>query len=165
MNRGAAGRYVGLVLATILLAACGRLGGGSPAASQLDLAAVTAALKGAGVAVVDVTDNLNPREGAWQCLPGSFRLARVSPQPPAALALPGDKPSVDILLFSSDAERAAAQAAIGANGQVHAQGCASMVDWVATPHLVSARNVLLFVATDDPAALAALKVAATRLGG
>ncbi|MDP9250343.1 MAG: hypothetical protein M3O78_03115 [Chloroflexota bacterium] len=152
-------------MVTILLAACARVGGGSPAASPLDLAAVTAALRSAGVAVVDVADNLNPHEGAWQCLPGSFRLARVSQQPQAALALPGDKPSVDILLFSSDAERAAAQAAIGADGQVQAQGRAAMVDWVATPHVVSARNVLLFVATDDPAAFAALKAAAARLGG
>jgi hypothetical protein len=154
-----------LVTAIFLLAACARPGGGSPAASPLDLAAVTAALRSAGVAVVDVASNLNPQEGAWRCLPGSFRLARVSQQPPAALALSGDKPAMDILLFSSDTERAAAQSAIGADGQVHAQGCAAMVDWVATPHVVSARNVLLFVATDDPAALAAVKAAATRLGG
>ena len=156
---------MGFVLAPILLAGCAGLGGGSPTASALDLAAVTAALRSAGIAVVDVADNLNPRDGAWQCLPGSFRLARVSQQPPPAVALPGDKPAVDILLFSSDAERAAAQAAIGADGQVHAQGCAAMVDWVATPHVISARNVLLFMATEDPAALAALKAAAARLGG
>ena len=68
------------------------------------------------------------------------------------------------MLFSSDAERAAAQAAIGTDGQVRAQGCAMMVEWVATPHVVGARNVLLFIATDDPAALAAVKAAATRLG-
>ncbi len=164
MRRELARRYVGLVMATILLVACARLGGGSPAASPLDLAAVTAALQSSGIAVVDVADNLNPRDGAWRCLPGSFQLSRVSQQPPAALALPGDKPSVDILLFPSDAERAAAEAAIGADGQVQAQGCATTVDWVATPHVVSARNVLLFIATDDPAALAAVKAAATRLG-
>jgi hypothetical protein len=154
-----------LVLATILLSGCAGLGGGSPIASPLDLRAVTAALQSSGIAAVDIADNLNPRDGAWRCLSGSFRLARVSQQPPGALALPGDKPSVDILLFSSDAERATAQAAIGADGQVQAQGCATMVDWVATPHVVSARNVLLFIATDDPAVLAAVKAAATRLGG
>ena len=165
MKTGPARRYLGFAVATILLAGCARLGGGSPAASPLDLAAVTAAMRSSGIAVVDVGDNLNPRDGAWRCLPGSFRLARVSQQPPAAMALPGDKPSVDILLFASDAERAAAQTAIGADGQVRAQGCAVMVEWVGTPHVVGARNVLLFIATDDPAALAAVKAAATRLGG
>jgi hypothetical protein len=165
MNAGPARRYLGLAMATIVLAGCAGSGGGSPAASPLDLPAVTEALRSAGIAVVDVADNVNPRDGAWGCLPGSFRLARVSQQAPAALARPGDRPSVDVLLFSSDAERAAAQAAIGADGQVRAQGCAAMVDWVATPHVVSARNVLLFIATDDPAALAAVKAAATRLGG
>jgi hypothetical protein len=166
MNAPAARRYLGLVVATtIVLAGCARFGGGSPGASPLGLPAVTAALRSAGIAVVDVADNLNPHDGAWRCLPGSFRLARVSQQAPAALALPGEKPSVDILLFPSDAERAAAQAAIGTDGQVQAQGCAVMVEWVAPPHVMGARNVLLFIATDDPAALAAVKAAATRLGG
>ena len=165
MNTRPARRYLGLVMVTILLVGCAGLGGGTPAASPLDLPAVTAALRSAGIAVVGVADNLNPQDGAWRCLPGSFRYARVSQQPPAAFALPGDKPSVDILLFASDAARAAAQAAIGADGQVRAQGCATMVEWVATPHVVSARNVLLFIATNDPAALAAVKGAATRLGG
>lgn len=72
---------------------------------------------------------------------------------------------MDILLFSSEADRAAAQAAIGADGQIRAQGCAVMVDWVATSHATGARNVLLFVATDDPAAVAAVRTAAIRLGG
>lgn len=157
--------YLGAAVATMLLAGCARLGSGSPAASPLDLPAVTAALRSGGIAVLDVQDNLNPQDGAWRCLPGSFRLSRVLQQLPAALALPGDKPPVDILVFASDGERAAAQAAIGADGQVHASGCAAMVEWVATPHVFGARNVLLFIATDDPAALAAVKAAATRLGG
>ena len=152
-------------MVSILLAACAGSSGGSPAASPLDLATVTAALQSAGIAVVDVADNLNPHDGAWRCVPGSFRYARVSQQMPAAHALPGDRPPVEILLFSSDAERAAAQAAIGTDGQVRAQGCAAIVEWVATPHVVGARNVLLFIVTDDPAAIAAVKAAATRLGG
>jgi|GEM_PF-2801933 hypothetical protein len=165
MDRTKAGRYLGFLMATILLAGCASSASGSPAASPLDLPAVTDALRSAGIAVVDVADNLNPRDGAWRCLPGLFHLARVSQQPSAALARPGDPPSVDIFLFSSDAERAAAQAAIGADGQVRTQGCGVMVDWVATPNVVGTRNVLLFIATDDAAALAALRAAASRLGG
>jgi len=126
---------------------------------------VTDALRSSGIAVGDVADNLNPRDGEWRCLPGTFRLARVSQQPAAAFAKPGDEPAVEVLLFSSDAERAAAQAAIGADGQVRAQGCAVMVDWVATPHVVGARSVLLFIATDDAAALAAVRAAAALLAG
>jgi hypothetical protein len=164
MNTEPVRRYLGLALATILLAGCGRLGGGSLAPSPLDLQAVTAALRGSGIAVVDVADNLNPRDGAWRCVPGSFRLARVAQQPSAAMSVRGDKPSVDVLLFTSDTARAAAQAAIGADGQVHSQSCAVMVEWVATPHVVGTRNVLLFIATDDPAAIAAVKAAATHLG-
>jgi hypothetical protein len=156
---------LGLVIMTVLLASCARFAGGTPAPSPLDLTTVTRALESAGIAVVDVADNLNAHDGAWRCLPGSFRYSRVSQQMPAAHALPGDRPSVEILLFSSDAERAAAQAAIGTDGQVRAQGCAMMVEWMATPHVVGARNVLLFIATDDPAALAAVQAAATRLGG
>jgi hypothetical protein len=38
-----------------------------------------------------------------------------------------------------------------------------MVDWVATPHVVGGRNVLLFVATDDTATVDSLRAAAARL--
>ncbi|MBI3746924.1 MAG: hypothetical protein HY264_10480 [Chloroflexi bacterium] len=165
MDRSAAGRTLVILVAAVLLGGCGGSAGGSPAASPLNLTAVTDALARAGFAVVDVADNLDPREGAWRCLPGSFRLARISQEPPGALARPGAKPSVDILLFSSEGARATAQAAIGADGQVRAQGCGVLVDWVATPHVVAARNILLVVATDDPATLTAVKAAATRLGG
>jgi hypothetical protein len=165
MDRTLAGRLLGVFIATMLLAGCAGSGGGSPTPSLVDLPAVTDALRNSGIAVVDVADNLNPRDGAWRCLPGSFQLARVSQQPAAAFARPGDKPAVDILLFSSDAERTAAQAAIGADGQVRAQGCGVMVDWVATPHVVGAKNVLLFIATDDAAAFAAVRAAAVRLAG
>lgn len=164
MKRRPATRYLGLVVATILLASCSRLAGSTPPPSPLDLTTVTAALQGAGIAVVDVADNLNAHDGAWRCLPGSFRYSRVSQQMPAAHALPGDKPSVDVIVFASAAERVTAQAAIGTDGQVRAQGCAMMVEWVATPHVVGARNVLLFIATDDPGALAAVQAAGTRLG-
>ena len=125
---------------------------------------MTSALRATGINVVDVADDLNPRDGAWRCLPGTFRLARVSQVPPAAFARLGDPPSVDVLLFTSDAERLTAQATIGSDGQVHAQGCGVMVDWVATPHIVGARNVLLVVATTDAAALASVQAAAVRLG-
>jgi hypothetical protein len=164
MNQAAALRYLCSLMALIVLAGCVGSPAGTPAASPLDLPAVTAALRNAGIAVADVADNLNPRDGAWRCLPGSFRLARVSQQPVAAFAHPGDRPAVEILVFPSDAERSAAQAAIGADGQVHAQGCAVMVEWVATPHVVGARNVLLFIATGDAAALAAVRAAASSLG-
>jgi hypothetical protein len=165
VKRARAMRYLGLTMASILLAGCARLGGGSPTAGPLDLPAVTAALRSAGIAVVDVADNLNPHDRAWGCLPGSFRLSRIAQQAPAAYAMPGDRPSVEILLFSSDAERAAAQATIGSDGQVRVQGCATIVDWVATVHIVGARNVLLVVVTDDPTAVDAVKAAGTRLGG
>jgi hypothetical protein len=154
-----------LILGTLLVAGCGRAGGGSPAASPLDLSAVTDALRNAGIVVANVSDNLNPTDGAWRCLSGSFHLARVDQQTPASVAGLGDRPSVDVLLFSTAAERSAAQASIGADGQVHGAGCGTMVDWVATPHTVGARNVLLFIATDDPAALAAVQAAAANLGG
>jgi hypothetical protein len=165
MNRRLAVRSLGLVLAAVMLASCARPAGGTPAPSPLDLTTVTQALRSAGIAVVDVADNLNPHDGAWRCLPGSFRYSRVSQQMPAAHAMLGDKPSVEVMIFATNAERATAQAAIGADGQVRAQGCAVMVDWVATVHVVGARNVLLIVVTDDPAALAAVKAAASRLGG
>ena len=164
MNTGRVRPYVALVMTTLLFAGCAGSGGGSPATSPLDLPAVTTALRSAGIAVVDVNDNLNARDGAWRCLPGSFRLARVSQQPPPARYMPGDKTAVDVLLFTSDAARKAAQSAIGADGQVRAQGCAIMVEWVATPHVFGARNTLLVIATDDPAALDAVRAAATRLG-
>jgi hypothetical protein len=151
-------------MATIVLASCAGSGGGSPAPSPLDLPAVTAALESSSINPADVAENLNPRDGAWRCLPGSFQLSRVSQQPPVALAHRGDPPSVDVLLFSRDAERAAAQALIGADGQIRSQGCGVMVDWVVTPHVVGARNVLLFIASDDPAALAAVRAAASSLG-
>ena len=67
-------------------------------------------------------------------------------------------------MFSSDAERSVAQAAIGADGQVRAQGCAVMVEWVATPHVVGARNVLLVIVTDDAAAVSAVRTAGSSLG-
>jgi hypothetical protein len=118
-------------MATIVLASCAGSGGGSPAPSPLDLPAVTAALESSGINPADVAENLNPRDGAWRCLPGSFQLSRVSQQPPVALAHRGDPPSVD---------------------------------WVATPHVVGARNVLLFIASDDPAALTAVQAAASSLG-
>lgn len=153
-----------LTIAGILLAGCARFGGGAPTASPLDLPVVTAALRSAGIAVVDVAENLNPHDGAWRCLPGSFRFSRVSQQAPAAHAMPADRPSVEILLFSSDAERAAAQATIGTDGQVRVQGCATMVEWVATVHVVGTRNVLLIVVTDDPTAVDAVKAAATHFG-
>lgn len=164
MNRTSAWHLLGFLVAVTLLASCGS-GSGSPAPSPLDLGAVTDALRSSGIAVVDVADNLNPRDGAWRCLPGSFRLARVSQQPAAAFAKSGDQPAVEILLFSNDADRVAAQAAIGADGQVRAQSCAVMVDWVAKPRVVGARNVLLFIATDDAAALAAVRAAADLLAG
>ena len=163
MNQPARARLLTLI-AAFVLAGCAASAGESPAPSPLDLTTVTNALRNSGIAVVDVADSLNPRDAAWRCLPGSFRLARVSQQPAAALARPGDRPSVEILMFSTDAERAAAQAAIGPDGQVRAQGCGVMVEWVATPHVVGARSVLLFVATDDPATLAALNAAASRIG-
>lgn len=153
------------ILVALVAAGCAASAGGSPAPSPVDLAAVTNALRGAGIAVVVVADNLNPRDGAWRCLSGSFRLARVEQQQPAPVARPGDRPSVDILLFSSAAERAAAEASIGTDGQVRAAGCGTMVDWVATPHIVGAGNVLLFIATDDPVALAEVQSAAANLGG
>ncbi len=153
------------LLAAILAAGCGGGAGASPAAGQLTLGAVTDALKAAGIAVVDVADNLPTRDGAWSCVPGTFRLARVSQQAPAAMAQPGDRPAVDILLFATDSQRAAAQSSFGADGQVHVAGCAVMISWIATPHLFGARNVLLFVATDDPATVTAVKNAAARLGG
>jgi hypothetical protein len=157
-------RFLSYILATLVVAGCAAMAGGSAAPSPLDLAAVTTALRGAGIAAIVVTDNVNTRDSAWRCLPGSFRLARVEQQLPAAVARPGDRPSVDILLFSSAAERAAAQASIGTDGQVHAAGCGTMVDWVATPHTVGAGNVLLFIATDDPVALTAVQSAAANLG-
>ena len=158
-------RFLSYILAVLVMAGCAATAGGSPAPSPLDLAAVTNALQRAGIAVGVVTGSLNPRDGAWRCLSGSFRLARVEQQPPAAMARPGDRPSVDILLFSSAAERATAQASIGVDGQVHAAGCGTMVDWVVTPHIVGAGNVLLFIATDDPVALAEVQAAAAHLGG
>jgi hypothetical protein len=154
-----------LAMALCVLAGCVGSAGSSPAPTPLDVPAVTAALGSAGIRVVSVTDNLNPRDGAWRCLPGSFRLARVLQQPPTAVAQPGDRPAVDILVFSSVAERAAAQATISDDGQVRAPGCGVIVDWVAPPHVVGAGNVLLFIATDDPAALAAVQAAAAGLGG
>jgi hypothetical protein len=125
---------------------------------------VTSALTNAGINAVDLADGLDTRTGAWHCLPGAFRLARLSQQAPAGMAHPGDKPSVDILIFSTEAARAVAQATIGTDGQVHAQGCAAMVDWVGSPHAVGVRNIILFVATDDPAVVSALESAATSLG-
>src|SRR5450759_2894783 len=166
MDRGAPMHLVSVAVAIVIaVAGCVGSAGGSPPASPLDVPAVTAALGSAGIAGVSGTDNLVPRDGAWRCMPGSFRLARVLQQPPAAVAQPGDRPSVDILVFSSIAERAAAEAAITPGGQVRAQGCGISVDWVATPHVVGARNVLLFIATDDASALAAVRAAAARLGG
>jgi hypothetical protein len=154
-----------IVVATILVAGCtGGTSSPSPSMVQLNLTDVTTALANAGIKAADVADNLDARAGAWHCLPGSFRLARVSQQPPAAMAHPGDKPSVDVLIFPTEAERAASQSAIGADGQVRAQGCAAMVDWVGAPHAIGVRNVILFVASDDPAAVSAVESAANRLG-
>ncbi len=157
-------RLVALVAfaAVVTLAGCA---GSSPATgTPLDLATVTEALQASGIPIVNVADGLDTRGGAWKCLPGTFRLARVSQQAPAAIAHPGDRPPLDVLLFASEAQRVAAQATIGPDGQVTAGGCAVMVDWVATPHLVGARNVLLFVATDDVATVDRLRAAAARLG-
>lgn len=152
------------MLTAVLLAACSGSPGGSPTPIPLEIAAVTNALGNAGITVSDVADNLNPHEGAWACLPGSFRLARVSQQPAGPIARPGDRPSVDILLYPTEAARLAAQGMIGADGQVHAAGCATMVEWIASPHVFGAGNVMLFIATDDPAQVAAVQVAAASLG-
>jgi hypothetical protein len=166
MKRQSAPRWTLLVGLVFVFVACASSTSGTPSPTAgLELAAVTEALKGAGIAVVDVADNLAPRDGAWRCLPGTFRLARLSQQPPGVLARPGGPPSVEVLIFASAAERAVAQTAIGPDGQVHVQGCATMVEWVGTPHAVGAKNVLLFIATDDPVAWAAVQAAAARLGG
>ena len=165
MDRGLAGRCLGLLLVCLMLLGCADSPSEPPAARSLELTAVTAVLQSAGIVVDHVADNLSPRDGAWACLPGSFRLARISQQPPAALAQPGDRPSVEVLLFSNDADRATGQRLIGADGQVHTPGCGTMVDWVATPHVVGVRNALLIIVTDDQAELAAVQAAASRLGG
>ncbi len=157
--------HVVILLATVLLAGCAGSPSRPPAASPLDVTAVTDALGKSGIVVAEVAANLDPRDGAWRCLPGSFRLARVSQQPAAAFARPGDRPSVDILVFSNDADRTIAEAAIGPDGQVRAQGCGVMVDWVATPHIFGTRNIILFIATDDAAAVAAVQAATAHLGG
>lgn len=149
--------------AVLLLAGCG--GSSSPSAAPLDLATVAEALRASDIPIVNVVDGLDTRDGAWKCLPGPFRLARVSQQAPAAIARPGDRPAVDVLLFATEAQRVAAQATIGLDGQVTAQGCAVMVDWVATPHVVGVGNVLLFIATDDAATVDQLQAAAAHLGG
>ena len=168
MNRRA--RILGtLAIAAVVLGGCLGSEGSSPSASPsaapppLDVAAVTVALKGAGVAVVDVANDLNIRDGAWKCVPGIFRLARVSQQAAGVLQRPGGPPAIDILVFPSDALRATAQAAIGSDGQVHTPGCAVMVDWVGKPHVIGVKNVILFVATDDPATVAAVEAAAKTL--
>jgi hypothetical protein len=95
---------------------------------------------------------------------GFIPVCRVLQQQPAVVARPRDRPAVEIMLFSTEPERAAAQAAIGSDGQVHTAGCGTTVDWVATPHVIGVGNVLLFVATDDLATVAAVRAAATRLG-
>lgn len=163
MNVSRAARVLVVVLAALLVAGCA--GTSSPSASDrlLTLADVTTSLTTAGVVAADVADNLNPRDGAWQCLRGSFRLARVSQQPAGVIARPGDKPGVDVLVFGSEAARVAAQASIGADGQVRTQGCAAMVEWIGKPHVLGVKNVILFVATDDPAAVTAVQAAATGL--
>lgn len=53
---------------------------------------------------------------------------------------------------------------IGTDGQIHVTGCGTMVDWVGLPHVVGVRNVILFIATDDPAEVAAVQAAAANLG-
>jgi hypothetical protein len=83
-------RHFGLVIATILLAGCAGSPGSSPEASPLGVSDVTGALANAGIAVVDVADNLNARDSAWKCLPGAFRLARVSQQAAGLVARVGD---------------------------------------------------------------------------
>jgi len=40
-----------------------------------------------------------------------------------------------------------------------------MVDWVATPHVVGTRNVLLVAATNNAGVVGFLQAAAGRLGG
>ena len=155
---------VAVVLGTLLVSGCAGSSSPPSQAPLLSLSDVTTALTNAGIVPVQVAAKLDPREGAWQCLPGSFRLARVFQQPAGAIARPGDKPGVDVLIFESEAARIAAQASIGADGQVHAQGCGAMVDWVGTPHAVGAKNVILFIATDDPASVSAVQAAATSLG-
>ena len=117
MDHGLARRCLGLLLVCLMLLGCADSPSEPPAARSLELTAVTAILQSAGIVVDHVADNLSPRDGAWACLPGSFRLARISQQPPAALAQPGDRPSVEVLLFSNDADRATAQRLIGADGQ------------------------------------------------
>src|SRR5712691_9635784 len=156
-------RLVNILVAAILVTGCGGSSAESPKASPLDLSAVTDTLQSAGILVVDVADNLNPRDGAWQCVPGAFRLARISQKRIAQIARPGDRPAVEILLFPGESERAAAQATIGADGQVNAKGCGVMVDWVGTPHVIGVRNVILFVATDDAGTVAAIEAAAKAL--
>jgi hypothetical protein len=162
MTRWPARYAATFALVAMLVGGCA--GTGLPDPTVVGLPAVADALRRSGITVAEVTDNLPP-DAAWQCLPGSFRLARISQQPVAAFAHPGDRPSVQVLIFASQAERMKAQAAVDAGGQVQAQGCAVMVEWMATPHVVGARNVILFIVTDDPAAVAAVQAAGTLLGG
>ena len=146
----------------MLLGSCA--GSSLPDPNVIGLPAVTDALQHSGITVAQVTDNLPP-DAAWQCLPGSFRLARISQQPVAEFAQPGDRPSVEVFLFDSEAERVKAQSAIDAGGQVQVGNCAVMVEWIATPHVVGVRNVILFIVTDDPAGVAAVQAAASLLAG
>lgn len=157
-------RFLGAIIVVMSVAGCAAASSGASAAIPLTLSKVTDALRAAGIVEANVADNLDPRGGAWECVPGRFRLARISQQPVGALFHPGDGPSVDVLLFSNDADRAAAQAVIGSDGQTHVAGCGVMVDWVGAPHVLGVRNVIVFVATDDPGALSAVEAAIAQLG-
>lgn len=152
-----------LALVAMLLGGC-TAAGALPDPTVVDLPGVTDAARRAGVTVAEVTDNLPP-DAAWQCLPGHFRLARISQQPVAEFAQPGDRPSVEVFLFDSATDRLKAQSAIDAGGQVQVGGCAVMVEWRATPHVFGVRNVILFIVTDDPVAVSAVETAAKLLGG
>jgi hypothetical protein len=164
MKRSTTGNVIAALIATVLLASCTGSAGPSPTPTPLGLEAITDALGNAGIIVADVADNL-PRDGAWNCLRGSFRLARVSQQPAGPVARPGGRPSIDILLFANEADRTAAQRMIGLDGQVRSAGCGTMVDWIGQPHLIGVRNVIMFIATDDPAEVAAVQAAASDLSG
>ena len=136
----------------------------APAASTAadSVADVETALAASGIHVA-ATEDTTP--GDSSCIRGSpihtFALYR---EPPDATYDPGTLP-LELLVFASPVDRRAYEARISSDGStITGEGCTVIRDYVATPHWYGAGRYLLQLVSDDPAIVAVVAAAASRLG-
>ncbi len=128
------------------------------------LAEVRAALLASGVSVVGAHE-MTASDPTFSCLSNSRRTFAFDEEAPHPTFRPGEKPPIDAIVFTSIAERQAAQRQISVDGtQITGPRCGAMIDWAAPPHWAGGGPYLLLVVSADSNLAAQVAAAAARLG-